>query len=57
MWAVADPPHRDLHHSWLVRQSLCFFLNMYHTLVQHAFLLLGPPSSKDWSSFYSTVGW
>ncbi len=38
-------------------EALCFFLNIYHSLLQHALLLLGPPSSKNWSSFFSSVSY
>jgi hypothetical protein len=26
------------------REALCFFVNIYHTLIVHARLVLGPPS-------------
>ncbi|EKU23030.1 hypothetical protein NGA_2027300, partial [Nannochloropsis gaditana CCMP526] len=38
-------------------EALVFFLNIYHTLLQHALLLLGPPSSKDWSAFFTNVSY
>jgi len=38
-------------------ETLCFFLNIYHTLIQHALLLLGPPSSRDWAPFFSSVSY
>ena len=38
-------------------EALAFFLNIYHTLLQHALLLLGPPSSKDWSAFFASVSY
>jgi hypothetical protein len=38
-------------------EALAFFLNTYHTLLQHALLLLGPPSSKDWASFFQSVSY
>ena len=33
----------------------CFWLNLYHALLQHALLLLGPPSSSQWATFHSQV--
>lgn len=38
-------------------EAVAFFLNLYHTLLQHALLLLGPPSSKDWASFFSSISY
>ncbi len=38
-------------------EALAFFLNIYHTLLQHALLLLGPPSSKDWAAFFTSVSY
>lgn len=43
----------DLHSD----EAVAFFLNLYHTLLQHALLLLGPPSSKDWASFFSSISY
>jgi hypothetical protein len=37
--------------------ALAFWLNLHHTLLQHALLLLGPPSSKDWASFFAGVSY
>lgn len=40
------------------RQALAFFLNLYHLLINHAYLLLGPPPSKfAWLSYYTTVAY
>lgn len=34
-------------------ETICFFINIYHTLYMHARLVIGTPSKNDWSSFYS----
>jgi uncharacterized membrane protein YgcG len=37
---------------------VCFWVNLYHALLQHALLLLGPPRSpRDWASFHSSVSY
>mmetsp|Transcript_19758 Transcript_19758/g.36793 ORF Transcript_19758/g.36793 Transcript_19758/m.36793 type:complete len:1713 (-) Transcript_19758:223-5361(-) len=36
-------------------EALCFFTNIYHTLLMHARLVLGPPSQQDWANFFDTV--
>jgi hypothetical protein len=28
------------------RGAECFFLNVFHTMIQHAFTLVGPPSTN-----------
>ena len=38
--------------------ALAFFLNLYHLLINHSYLLLGPPPSKfAWLSFYTTIAY
>jgi hypothetical protein len=39
------------------REAMCFFINLFHTLLQHAFLLLGPPVQSEWATFVSTVSY
>ncbi|CAM9874990.1 unnamed protein product [Ascophyllum nodosum] len=39
-------------------EALCFFANLYHLVVRHMLLVLGPPSSsKVWSSSYRDVSY
>ncbi|EOD31737.1 hypothetical protein EMIHUDRAFT_442069 [Emiliania huxleyi CCMP1516] len=39
-------------------QKLAFFLNVYHTMIQHAYSLLGPPSSLLKAiSFFNTIAY
>ena len=38
-------------------QALAFWLNLHHTLLQHALLLLGPPATKDWAGFFTNVSY
>lgn len=40
------------------RERLAFFLNLYHTMIQHAYLVLGPPdSSFKWISYYNAIAY
>lgn len=39
------------------RQKIALLLNLYHIMVLHGFLLLGPPVQSSWSSFYNTVSY
>jgi hypothetical protein len=34
-------------------ETICFFINIYHTLYMHARLVIGTPSKNNWSPFYS----
>jgi len=39
-------------------QQLSFFLNLYHLLINHSYLLLGPPPSKfAWLSYFTTIAY
>ena len=39
-------------------ERLCFFLNLYHLVVMHAFLVLGPPgSSLKWISYFNNIAY
>lgn len=38
-------------------EALCFFVNIYYTLLVHARLVLRPPSKADWATFFSTVSY
>jgi hypothetical protein len=39
-------------------ERLAFFLNVYHALIMHAFLLLGPPDSGfKWMSYFNTISY
>jgi hypothetical protein len=36
----------------------CFFLNMYHLMVVHAYFILGPPNqSAKWASFFNMISY
>lgn len=38
------------------REKCCFFLNLYHLMVLHGSIVLGPPQSwAGWGSFFNTV--
>jgi len=40
------------------RARLAFFLNLYHTMIMHAFLVLGPPdSSFKWISYFNAIAY
>eukprot|EP00607_Mallomonas_marina_P002075 CAMPEP_0182433928 /NCGR_PEP_ID=MMETSP1167-20130531/66493_1 /TAXON_ID=2988 /ORGANISM="Mallomonas Sp, Strain CCMP3275" /LENGTH=270 /DNA_ID=CAMNT_0024623203 /DNA_START=86 /DNA_END=895 /DNA_ORIENTATION=- len=36
-------------------EAVCFFCNIFHTLLMHARLLLSPPHKKHWSSFFGMM--
>ena len=39
-------------------ENLVFFLNLYHTMISHAFLVLGPPnSSLQWISYFNSIAY
>ena len=39
-------------------ERLAFFLNLYHVMIMHAFLVLGPPdSSFQWISYFNTISY
>jgi hypothetical protein len=39
-------------------ERLAFFLNLYHTLLIHAFLVLGPPDNGfKWISYFNTISY
>ena len=38
-------------------EALCFFSNVYHTMLVHARLLLRPPSKLDWSLYFSSISY
>mmetsp|Transcript_2996 Transcript_2996/g.4552 ORF Transcript_2996/g.4552 Transcript_2996/m.4552 type:complete len:1659 (+) Transcript_2996:117-5093(+) len=38
-------------------EALCFFINIYHTLLIHARLVLSPPSTQDWATFFENVSY
>ena len=38
------------------QEKLCFWLNTWHCLLIHAFLVLGPPTTaKRWGPFYTRM--
>jgi hypothetical protein len=38
--------------------ELCFWVNLYHALLQHGLLLLGPPrTGREWAHFHSAVSY
>jgi hypothetical protein len=40
------------------KSRLAFFLNLYHTMITHAFLILGPPSSPlRWLNYFNTISY
>ena len=40
------------------KERLAFFLNLYHVMIMHAFLVLGPPdSSFQWISYFNTISY
>lgn len=40
------------------KERLAFFLNLYHTMIMHAFLVLGPPdNSFKWISYFNTIAY
>lgn len=38
-------------------EAMCFFVNIYHTLLQHGRLILGPPTPQNWGLFFSSVSY
>jgi hypothetical protein len=38
-------------------EALCFFVNIYYTLLVHARLVLKSPSKADWATFFGTVSY
>ena len=38
-------------------EQTAFLLNLYHTMVIHGMLILGPPVPSSWSSFFNTVSY
>jgi hypothetical protein len=34
-------------------EALCFFTNLYHTLLLHARMVLGLPTAQNWAMFFS----
>jgi len=39
-------------------EALCFFVNLYHALLKHALLILGPPSSRsEWNIFFLSASY
>jgi hypothetical protein len=39
------------------KEKIALLLNMYHVMVLHGFLLLGPPVQSSWASFFNTVSY
>jgi hypothetical protein len=39
------------------REKISLLLNLYHVMVLHGFLLLGPPVQSSWASFFNTVSY
>ncbi len=39
-------------------ERLAFFLNIYHVMIMHAYIVLGPPdSSLKWMSYFTTISY
>jgi hypothetical protein len=39
-------------------ERIAFFLNLYHVMIMHAFLVLGPPDSTfKWMSYFNTIAY
>ncbi|CAM9792768.1 unnamed protein product, partial [Chrysoparadoxa australica] len=39
-------------------EQLCTFLNLYHLMIVHSFMVLGPPSSPlRWASYFTTLSY
>ena len=57
MNATADLKTAHLHELGET-QKKAFFLNLYHVMVMHAFLVLGPPdSSFKWISYFNNIAY
>lgn len=39
------------------KEKISLLLNLYHVMVLHGFLLLGPPVQSSWASFFNTVSY
>lgn len=39
------------------KEKIALLLNLYHVMVLHGFLLLGPPVQSSWVSFFNTVSY
>jgi hypothetical protein len=39
------------------KEKIALLLNLYHVMVLHGFLLLGPPVQSSWASFFNTVSY
>jgi hypothetical protein len=45
-------------HSLDEQQRLAFFLNVYHVVIMHAYIVLSPPgSSLEWMSYFTTIAY
>jgi len=45
-------------HSLNEDEKCAFFLNVYHTMIMHSFIVLGPPSSgTEWISYFSNIAY
>jgi hypothetical protein len=40
-----------------IAEKTAFLLNLYHTMVIHGMLILGPPIPSSWGSFFDTVSY
>jgi len=45
-------------HSLNGEEKICFFLNVYHIMIMHAYIILGPPvSGTEWISYFNTIAY
>merc|ERR1712003_90196 len=52
--SLKDANARPLSH----HEKLAFFINLYHVIITHAYIVLGPPKNGfDWLSYYNTIAY
>ena len=57
LMSSADLKQANLH-GLSEDERLTFFLNLYHVMIMHAFLVLGPPdSSLQWLSYFNNIAY
>ena len=38
-------------------EKLSFFLNLYHIMIMHSYIILGPPTGSEWISYFNTISY